>query len=315
MRIKRLQNEPLPEEPHKWSGQQVQQVAQNTTYIGQRVLQKLTTTSYKDRTRVVRPKEEWCVFENHHAAIVDDETFETVQRLRSVRRKFSTTGDLGVLNGLIYCADCNDRLRIYNDVGSNYSAYHCRRYAMGKCSRHSINRALLEKMVLDEIQRVTAMVRNNKDKFKNSIRSEKDKATAKRLKSQTEKLAKADKRIAELDSIINRLFENNVAGTLSTERFTKMLATYESEQTSLVAEAEELRKDVEAVKEQTDNIERFFALAAKYTDLKELTAEIARTFVEKIVVHEAIKVPGHKWKKLSQDVDIYITLIGAVPKE
>jgi len=306
----------LPEFPHQWSGQQIQQIIQNETYIGNRVLQRLTTPSYKNHTRVVRPREEWCIFENHHAPLVDKEVFDKVQELRKVRRKFSKTGDLGVLNGLVYCADCGDRLRIFHDVQNRgYSAYICRRYPMGRCTRHSMNRPLLEKLVLEELQRVTEFARRDRAKFIKAIRSERDKETAKALKAKTATLTKNEKRVAELDAIINRIYEDHVSGKLSDERFSKMLAAYEVEQNTLAAEVAVLRVEVDDEKERADCIERFLKLCDKYTDFTELTAEVARTFIEKIVVHEAVRSPNHKYKKESQQIDIHFTFIGEIPKE
>jgi hypothetical protein len=315
MRYNRLNDLPMPEEPHQWSGQQVQQVIQNETYLGKKILQKHTSLSYKNHTRIIRPREEWCIFDNHHEALVSEEVFETVQKLRSVRRKFSATGDYGILNGLIYCKDCGDRLRIYHDVSHNYSAYHCRRYGMGKCTRHSINRPLLEKLVLEELRRVTEFARRDKNKFIKVIEGERDKAYEKALKSMTTLLAKNDKRITELDAIINRLYEDHVTGKLSDERFTRMMATYEGEQKGLEAETATLRAEVAAAQEKADGIGKFLKLCAKYTDLTELTAEVARSFIEKIVVHESVKVPGHKWKKQSQEIEIHLSFIGEFPKE
>jgi len=111
------------------------------------------------------------------------------------------------------------------------------------------------------------------------------------------------------------LSEDHVAGKLSDERFAKMLATYESEQLVFITEQETLRADVETAKEKADSIDKFLRLCEKYTDLTELTAEIARSFIEKIVVHESIKVPGHKWKKQSQEIEIHLSFIGEAPKK
>jgi len=106
-----------------------------------------------------------------------------------------------------------------------------------------------------------------------------------------------------------------VAGKLNDDRFDKMLSTYESEQAALTAEAAALRTEISAAKEKADCIEKFLKLCEVYTDFSELTAEVARTFIEKIVVHESVKAPGHKWKKLSQQIDIHFTFIGEFPKE
>ena len=131
----------------------------------------------------------------------------------------------------------------------------------------------------------------------------------------TSQLTKNEKRIAELDTIINRTYEDHVTGKLSDDRFAKMLAAYESEQTALEKETVSLRVSVGAAREKSDGIEKFLKLCEKYTELTELTAEVARSFIDKIVVHEAIKAPGHKWKKLSQEIEIHFSFIGEFPKE
>lgn len=128
-------------------------------------------------------------------------------------------------------------------------------------------------------------------------------------------LARNEKRIMELDTIISRTYEDHVAGKLSDERFTRMLFMYESEQAALEKETEALRAEVEAAKEKAGGIEKFLKLCEKYIDMTELTAEIARSFIEKIVVHESIKVPGHRYKKQSQEIEIHFSFIGEFPKE
>ena len=309
-------------DPHIWSGAQVQQIAQNRTYLGERILQRLTTVSYKNHTRIVRPEEDWCVFPDHHEPLISVEVFETVQRLRSLRRKISYTGDLGVLNGLMVCDTCGDNLRIQHDTAKGHAMYLCRNYANAKCAgtgtrctRHSINRKVIEQLVLEEIRAVTAFAREDRQKFIETIRTEKDKATAKALRTKTAQLSKNEKRITELDAIINRIYEDHVAGKLSDERFNKMLSNYENEQSALVAEVEALKTEIADEREKADSISKFLKLCETYTEITELSGEIARTFVEKIVVHEAVKVPGHRYKRQSQQVDIHFTFIGEFPKE
>jgi DNA invertase Pin-like site-specific DNA recombinase len=310
------------EDPHKWSGAQVQQIAQNRTYLGERILQRYTTPSYKNHTRMIRPEEEWCVFPDHHEPLVTVEVFETVQRLRSVRRKVNKTGDLGLLNGLLKCSSCGDNLRILTNAPKDHSMYICRNYANTVssgvkviCTRHSINRKIIEQLVLEELRRVTEFARNNKAKFIEVIRNEKNREHSKKLKSQTALLAKNEKRIGELDTIISHTYEDHISGKLSGERFQKFLDKYEAEQSALETETAELRISVQAAQEQADGIEKFLKLCEKYTDFSELTAETVRSFIDKIVVYEAEKAPGHKWKKLSQEIEIHFSFIGEVPKE
>lgn len=312
----------IGEDPHHWSGAQIQQIAQNRTYLGERVLQKYTTLSYKNHTRVIRPKEEWCVFPDHHEPLVSVEVFETVQRLRQIRRKISYTGDTGVLNGLLVCSTCGNNLRVQHDVKKGHAMYLCRNYANAVsggtarvCTRHSINRKIIERLVLEELQRVTQFARCDKGKFIREMTKEKDSAAEKALKSITAQLTKNEKRIAELDTIISRIYEDHVAGKMDDARFAKMLDGFEREQAALVEETETLRFEVDAARGKADGIEKFVRLCEKYTDMTELTAEIARSFIEKVVVHESIKVPGHRYKRQSQQIDIHLSFIGELPKE
>ncbi|MEG2001396.1 MAG: DUF4368 domain-containing protein, partial [Evtepia sp.] len=266
--------------------------------------------------------EEWCVFPDHHEPLISVEVFETVQRLRRIRRKISYMGDLGALNGLLVCGTCGDNLRIQHDVKKDHAMYLCRNYANAvsggtdhRCTRHSINRKIIERLVLEELHRVTESARRDKAKFIQVIRSEKDKECERTLKSKTTQLAKSEKRIAELDTIITRVYEDHVGGRLSDDRFAKMLSSYENEQATLEKETAKLGAEVEAAREKADGIDKFLKLCAKYTDLTELSAEVARSFIEKIVVHEAVKEPGRRYKKQSQEIEIHFSFIGEFPKE
>ena len=312
-RYKKRKGIPLPEEPHLWSGQQVNQIVTNDTYIGRLVLQKTTSVSYKNKTRYEKPKEEWYTIEEHHEPLVDREVFDTAQKLISVRRRVNRNGDLGVLNGLVYCIDCGTRMRITQPTAyPEKGHYVCGKYSGRRkaCTRHSMYRIDLEALVLERLQRIIHLANSNKDKFTSIIRADVTKESTKALKDKKSALAKAERRSAELDSIINRIFESNVEGTLSTERFSKMLATYESEQSVLEEEIKTLRADIKLTDSKTDDLDRFFKLAEQYTEIPELTATIARTFVERVDVHEAVYDPNRKNKKLSQEVDIHISFLG-----
>lgn len=316
----RKQKNLLPlKDPHKWTGQRLHDIIINPCYIGIRVLQKNTTISYKNKTRIMRPEEEWCVFKDFCEPIVDESTFETVQKLRSIRRKPTKIGEFGALNGLIYCADCNSRLRINQSITlkKNYTTFVCGKYSSrpDKCTRHSINRAELENMVLDRLKAITSLTIEDKEKFILQAISEAEKRADKTLQSKTEKLAKADKRIAELDAVIQRLYEDNISGKLSDARFKKMMAKYENEQNSIEEGVREHHIESVEPGERKDNVVKFIKLAEKYTGFSELTAEIARTFIDKIVVHEAIYAEPKpeqkkKQKKLSQKIEVHISFIG-----
>ena len=315
MRYKKENNTPLPERPHMWSGQHVKTIIQNKAYIGTLVVNRFTSVSYKNKKQIIRPEEEWCVTENHHEPLVDKETFDMVQKLIIPRRRPTKVGDYGILNGLMYCADCGKRLRIQHATSKPHlTSYVCSGYSMAykPCSRHSIKRHVLEELVLGRLQNIIALCHFDKEKLIEIISSETTKEAAKVHKAKTDTLAKADKRIMELDSIINKLYEDNVAGKLSDERFGKMLKTYEDEQTALTTETSTLRKELEVAKEKTNNMDSFFKLAEEYTEIPELTPTIARSFIEKIIVHEGEVMPGYKTKKIGQEIEIHISFIGNI---
>ena len=155
-RYKKRKGLPLPEEPHIWTGQQIKQIVTNAVYCGKLELLKTTSTSYKNKTRFERPEDEWYVVNDHHEPLVDREVFDTAQKLISVRRRVNRNGDLGVLNGLVYCADCGTRLRITQHTANPEKGHYvCGKYSRRKtCTRHSMFRVDLEALVLERLTKI-----------------------------------------------------------------------------------------------------------------------------------------------------------------
>jgi DNA invertase Pin-like site-specific DNA recombinase len=288
----------------------------NVVYVGTQISQRETTISYKNHTKVFRPKEEWVVLENHHPAIIDKETFDIVQKLRSKRReKYDKYGSKGVLSGLLYCADCAGHMR-YQKNKPNYEYYTCAQHQNGfqhfeaHCTRHSLTRKDAERIVLTKIQETVTDARADKKAFAARIQQSSNKEIERELKGKTTETAKSERRIAELDKIIKRIYEDNISGRLSDERFVKMLADYESEQSALTVTLKTLRTEIERIKAKTASVESFLKLVDRYSEITELTAEVARTFIEKILVHEPVYKTPTKRVKVSQRVDIYFNHIG-----
>ena len=316
-RQRKQKNLPPPANPHRWTGQRLHDIVVNPCYIGVRLLQKSTTASYKSKKRITRPKGEWCAHEDFCEPIVDKNTFETVQRLRSIRRKPTKIGEFGALNGLVYCADCSSRMRISQAFTSKakYVTFVCGQYTSNrdKCTRHSINRDVLENMVIDRLRSITSLTLRGKEELIRQAVLEAEKMADKVQQKINVNLSKADMRIAELDAIIRRLYEDNVSGKLTDARFEKMMAQYESEQSATEESVKELHNESIKPYGQTGSIAKFTELAKRYTNLPELTAEIARTFIDKIIIHEPIYVKPKqgqkKQKKLSQKVEIHISFV------
>jgi hypothetical protein len=298
----------------RWFSFSVRTILENEAYIGKMISMRETTVSYKNHKKIKRPKDEWVVIENHHPAIVDKEVFETCRQLRiKNKRKKTKNGDMGVLNGLLFCSDCGSRLRILRDVKIEY--YTCQRYQSAshrftkECSRHGIRRDVVERIVLDKLIETVADARENKDVFAKKLHKSSNKESERMLRSKTAEITKTQRRILELDKIIKRIYEDNINGRLSDDRFEKFLYDYEEEQCSLNKALEVLNLAVIELKEKTTNLESFFKLVDQHVDITELDAKIARTFIQKIIVYESEKKPGTR-QTLSQRVDIYFNHIG-----
>jgi hypothetical protein len=298
----------------RWFAHTVTTIMKNPSYVGTLVSQKRTTASYKNHKSYTRPKEEWVIIENHHPAIIEKETYNVVQQLLERRRKPMKTGDYGVLNGLIKCADCGSPLRINRN--RNHFYYTCSLYSNSvhkfdtKCTRHSIKRASIEEIVFQKICEAVADARENKEAFAERVRKSSNNDNEKVLKNKTAELAKAERRIADLEKIIARVYEDNVSGRISNERCDKFLANYETEQTELISMAAVLKSEIESINAKRVNIDSFMEIVNKHREITELTPELARELIKKIVVYEPIRPEGKPRLIISQKVIVKFHHIG-----
>jgi DNA invertase Pin-like site-specific DNA recombinase len=298
----------------RWFPFTVGNILKNVVYIGTQISQRETTISYKNHKKIVRPEEDWIVHENHHPVIIDRETFEIVQRLRDKnRKKKPKENDTSILSGLLFCADCEARMRHMRDGDRYY--YTCTTYQKARqhfdqtCSRHGISQRVVEQIVLTKIKEAVADARQDKIAFAARVQKSSNKESERSLKSKTAEIAKSERRITELDRIIKRIYEDNVSGKLSDERFNKMLTDYEIEQRDLTSTVAALKEEVATIKEKTASVDSFLNLVEKHATVTELTPTVARTFIQKIVVHEANKTHLHG-VAVSQQIDIYFNHIG-----
>jgi hypothetical protein len=258
------------------------------------------------------------VIENHHTAIIDRVTFDIVQKLRENRRRQTAVGECTPLSGLLRCADCDRKLAIANNC-AKYQYYVCSLYRNSNkhyrndCSRPGIRREVAEEIALAKIREAVEFALADKVKFAEKVRKLSDRDTDKTIKKKAAELAKADRRIAELDRIIKRVYEDHIADKLSDERFEKMLADYETEQSELVAGSAEVRAEVEELRNKMADAKSFIELAERYREIPELTAEVARTFIERIVVHEAVLAPNTRYngnQPRTQEIHVFLNCIG-----
>ena len=304
----------IPEDIYAWQQATIADILEKKEYLGHTVNFKTTRKSYKHKKKVNNDPSEWMIFENTHEAIIDQETFEIVQNIRNGRRRLTPMGEMPILSGMLFCADCGAKLYQVRARGWTHEQEHfvCATYRKqkGKCTSHQIRNVQVEQILLYEINRILEFVRERESEFVELLTKKNEKDLSRQLRDSTRELEQAMQRISKLDSIIQRLYEDNLDGKISDERFSKMTATYEQEQKDLEARVSTICEIIAKAKHQRLNIDSFLAQVRKYTEVRELDAEIIRTLVERIDVFTPEKVPGSKTKK--QTILIHWNFIGAV---
>lgn len=301
-----------PDDPYGWNPPTVAKILSQKEYLGHTVNFKTTLKSFKNKKKIINPEEKQMVFENTHEAIVDEELWNVVQKIRENRRRPTRTGEIALFSGLIFCAECGSHLNFHNaiDRGKRRHSYICSKYrnSRGKpgCEAHYIQEEILADLVLENLRNVISYARDYEDKFVQQVT---DNTLAEQMKEQTlikRQLEQQTRRISEIDTIIQRLYEDNISGKLSDERFSKMSATYEREQKGLEISTSELRIAVENCEQKKVNIKSFMKLVKSYTEPEQLTPEILRMFVEKVVVHAKDESNGRRVRR----IDIYYNFVG-----
>ena len=310
--IGRAVSNPLPADPYRWSDSTIENILANRQYTGCTVNFMTTTVSYKVHKTVYRPEEEWQIIANTQDAIIDDDTFKRVQELRENRRRPTATGRTSMFSGLVFCHDCGSKLHFCasKSLKPNQEFFRCAEYkdGRGSCRIHYIRNVVLEKIVLEAIRNLADFVRCYEPVFlymmaqKNSIGK---KAEKQQLKAT---ISNGKNRIKELDKLIERIYEDNVLGKISDERFTRMSASYEAEQKSLIASVSASEALLREMEKETVNLRLLLNTLRECTDLEELTPTIVNTLIKRIEVHNNDKSSGHCYVK----VDIYFTAAGLI---
>ena len=219
-------------------------------------------------------------------------------------------GEMPKFSGLLYCADCGRKLSFHRRVGEPVEKhnYLCENYRSNtsKCTMHYIRHVVVEKIVLENLREVIHYVSNYEDDFVRMVMDADMKQKSRELAQQKRRLAEIQKRIGELDTIFQRIYEDNIIGKLSDERFMKMSKGYEDEQRTLQAEADIIQNELQKEEKKSVDVKRFLAVVKKYTDLTELTPEILHEFVDRIIVHAPDKSSGRRL----QEIEIIYNHIG-----
>ncbi len=315
--------------PYEWAGVSVVRMLEKPEYMGDTVNFRTKKLSYKDKVAVKNDSDEIVVFTDTHEAIIDRKTWYMVQELRKTKRRINTEGESNPFVGKIFCADCGGKMHYRNEgkrAGRNWrglpdgsvrttpACYNCGNYnnshdQSGKvCCSHNIQAKVIDQLVLETIQYACKSVRMDERAFVESIRSAseiREQSEAKKLKAA---LKHQEKRYAELDILLKKVYEDNALGRLPDKRYEMLSAGYEKEQAELEQSIKACREQLTQYDEDTDRTEEFLALVHKYTDITELTPVIINEFVDKILVHKAEKIDGER----VMEIEIYLNFIGKV---
>lgn len=305
-------------DPIRWTNQTIIHILEKREYMGHTVLGKTISESYKTKKRRKATEDELMIFENTHEAIIDEETWNNVQRLIETKRRPKKNGAPPCrLSGLLYCADCGSKLsHRYNsrnkyDADNSYGCSSYRQYTRN-CTMHYIRVSVVEKLILETIREVSAYALSNEKEFVKKVREASDVQQEATMKEYRRRLGKAKRRHEELDDLVKKLYESFATGKIPEKHFDRLLSGYDNEQTALEAEMQELQTGLDRYGADSVRADRFLELVKRYTDFSELTTPMLNEFIEKVIVHEADKSTGDRVQK----VDIYLNFIGAftVPK-
>lgn len=300
----------LPAVPYNWCSDTVANILSKQEYCGDTVNFRSTTKSFKNKKKIDRPPEEWQIFKDTHPAIIDRETFALVQELRKHRRRPTKSGIVSPFSGLLYCADCGEKL--YYSVTNNYKReqayFFCSSYRKNSevCSAHYIREKVVEQIVLESMQRILLNVQAFEKEFARKQMDCYTEDKKKQLAAKHRELSRAKKRIAEINTLIQKIYEDNASGKLSDERYATLSLSYEEEQKTLKAAVPELQSFLETETDKTESLQCFIQKVKQITELKVLTPELIHEFVDKIVVYAPRYLDG----KRVQLLDIYYSGVG-----
>ena len=317
------------ETPYNWTGGSVARILERPEYMGDTVNFRSHKESYKDKKAVKNSSDEILVFQDTHEPIIDRRTWYMVQELRKTVRRFDTSGEGSMLTGKLYCADCGGKMHYrrgttragrdwrgipngevqHTSAGFNCGTYNSARKQNRKvCCSHSIKEDTVKQLILETIQYALKSVRMDEAAFIKSMRSAsevRDKGEVKKLKTD---LAKKEKRFADLDLLIKKVYEDNAMGKLPDRRYEMLSSDYEKEQQGLEISMQEIREKLMQFEDDTDRTEEFIFLVHKYTDIQELTPAIINEFVDKVLIHKAERIDGER----VQEIEVYLNFIGKV---
>ena len=300
------------EYPEIWDLMSIKYILSQTAYAGHTVNFQTAVKSYKTKKQVNLPRNQWVIFRNTQEAIIDEKTFETVQQMRKVKRARTKYNEPNMFSGLLYCADCGNHLTIQrvarNRKMDNFSCATYRKKKKGLCSCHRILVSDLETIVKEDLQKVCEYVFLHEKEFTDEYLSGSKRETVKFQAKTKAELKRLSERQEEIGRIIRKLYEDNVCGRITDERFDFLAKSYEDEGTELKTKIQELKNALASSVQDEEKLSKFLKVVKSYTEIEELTPEILNSFIEKIYIGETEKYDGRKM----QEVEIIYKFVGAI---
>ena len=312
----------LDKNPYAWHESNIKTILSREEYLGHVVNFRVRKPSFKSKKQEFLPKEDWHIFENVHEPIVEKETWDLVQQLRQTKRRPDRFGEVNPLTGLVRCASCGGKMYHHRSKNNNHDYYECAnysnsrtRFATDHCSPHSCSSKSIRAILLEVIRNTTAFVREREDEFITMVQEDSSLRQGETLKAHTRKIAKNERRVAELDKMFSNLYEDKVKGIISEERFTQMSINFEQEQLKLQEENAALQYEIDIFNEDNERVDKFVSLVRKYTRFEELTPIIINEFIDGIIIHESVwseaTEANRRLGTRSQQIDVHLKYIGS----
>nr|WP_110437413.1 DUF4368 domain-containing protein [Butyricicoccus sp. GAM44] len=296
-----------------WGSSTICNILEKREYLGHTINFK-TRKHFKDKKSHYVPEDEWTIFENTHEAIIDQQTFDLVQKIRgNVRRYPDGWGEAAPLTGLLYCADCGGKMYVHRtNNGKRISQYTCSQYSkvpVGKLctTQHRINEDVVLSLVSEMLKAIAEYAKHDRAEFVRVVQEAQSSQQTTEVRKQRTRLATAKQRVSELEVLLCKIYEDNILGKLSDSRYATLDAQYEKEQTELTAEISVLEKAVKSYEKHEKDADRFIALIDKYENFDKLTIAMLNEFIEKILVHERDRKGSIQ---TTQEVEIYFNFVG-----
>ena len=296
-----------------WGSSTICNILEKREYLGHTINFK-TRKHFKDKKSHYVPEDEWTIFENTHEAIIDQQTFDLVQKIRgNVRRYPDGWGEAAPLTGLLYCADCGGKMYVHRtNNGKRISQYTCSQYSkipVGKlcATQHRINEDVVLSLVSEMLKAIAEYAKHDRAEFVRVVQEAQSSQQTAEVKKQRTRLATAKQRVSELEVLLCKIYEDNILGKLSDSRYATLDAQYEKEQSELTVEISDLEKAIKSYEKHEKDADRFIALIDKYENFDKLTIAMLNEFIEKILVHERDRKGSIQ---TTQEVEIYFNFVG-----